>query len=311
MKELFIKRGINIGDHFENTPVPNKPFENPIKPHYFDTIKNLGFDHIRLPAKWDAHTFDDKNYQIEPEFLAMVKDTIDKFLDKDIAVIMNIHHFREAMDDPKGNSKKIYAIWEQLADVFKNYPEKLIFEVMNEPTWRTTATDWNEVQTEAVKIIRQSNPTRLIEVCGIDYSGLFALKDMIPPANDENLIGTFHYYFPLDFTHQGAEWSPTYKDVSGIRWEGKPEEYEDIRNGIVSAAVSWSKKYDLPLNLGEFGAYGGKALMEDRAKYTRAVRDVCEDNGISWTYWEFNRGFGIFDRATGEPKQELIDALLG
>ena len=306
---MNFKRGINIGDHFEEVPIPGEKFKNPIGDEYYDDVKRLGFDHIRLPAKWDAHTDDEHGFKIDPYFLDMYVDSVDKFLQRDLSVIVNIHHFREAMDAPKANSKKIYAIWEQLADKFKDYSDKLVFEVMNEPTWRTTAEEWNEVQNQAVKIIRETNPTREIEVCGIDYSGLFAMDKLVPPKNDENIIGTFHYYFPLEFTHQGAPWSPTYADLHDVRWLGTPEDYENIRKNIVEHAVAWSKKYNLPANLGEFGVYRA-AEMTDRAKYTRAVREICEENGISWTYWEYNRNFGIRNLNTDEYYQPLIDALV-
>ena len=64
------------------------------------------------------------------------------------------------------------------------------------------------------------------------------------------------------------------------------------------------------MNLGEFGAYGKTALLEDRVKWTRCVRKACEKLGYSWTYWEFNRGFGIAD-TEGNVNEALVEALLG
>ena len=62
---------------------------------------------------------------------------------------------------------------------------------MNEPTWRTTPEEWNEVQEEALAVIRKTNPTRTVMVCGIDYSGLVALDNLKIPK-DDNLIATSH-----------------------------------------------------------------------------------------------------------------------
>ncbi len=305
----MLRRGINIGNHFENTPQPGVEFANPIQEWYYDRIVNFGFDHIRLPVKWSSHTDDANGYALRPSFLRLVEETVRRFLDRKLAVVLNIHHFREAMDDPEAHQDKIYAIWRQLAEHFRGYPPELIFEVMNEPTWKADAEAWNRVQNHTVSIIRQTNPARKVMIGGIDYTGVFALNKLVPPAGDPNLIASFHYYFPLEFTHQGAAWSATYKDIKDVRWEGTPAEREDIRNCIFQNAVAWARKYGIPMNLGEFGALS-TADMDSRARYTRCVRETCEEFGISWTYWEFNRGFGICDRVTGEPIAPLVAALL-
>ena len=304
-----MKRGINIGDHFENIYDTTEKFVNPVSDWYYDTITELGFDHVRIPVKWSLWTDDENGYKINEEFAVEVEKTVKRFLDCGLEVVLNVHHFREAMDKPRENAEKLFAIWEQVGERFKDYPDELSFEVMNEPTWRTTPEEWNEVQKEALEVIRKTNPTRRVEVCAIDYSGLVALDNLQLP-DDDNLIATFHFYDPFDFTHQGAEWSPTMKDVSGIRWEGTDEDKAFIEARFVAHAKYFShRNNNIEMNLGEFGAYGRIADMDDRARWTKCVREVCEKYGFSWTYWEFNRGFGICD-TEGNRNQPLIDALL-
>ncbi len=302
-----MKRGINIGDFFENDYDVTKPFENPVPEWSYDAVCKAGFDHVRIPVRWSIWTDDANGYKINEKYAQEVENSVNIYLDNGLEVIINVHHFREAMDAPKENSEKLYAIWEQVAERFKGYSDKLIFEVMNEPTWRTTAEEWNEVQNECVKTIRKTNPTRKVMVCGIDYSGVFAMDDLVP-IEDDNLIGTFHYYFPLEFTHQGAAWSPTYVDLRDVEWQGTDEEKANVVKTITEHAVAWSKKYGHPVNLGEFGVYGKYAKMEDRARWTDWVTKICEENDISWSYWELCRGFGCFE-PDGTQIKPLIDAL--
>lgn len=304
----MIKRGINIGDHFENPPKPGVVFENPMRDWYYGLIRKLGFDHIRLPVRWSAHCDDANGHRIDPRFMGMVADAVDRFLELDLTVVLNIHHFVEAAVDPKTHEAKLYALWEQIAAAFQNRPDKLIFEVMNEPKKQVPADVWNEVQNRTVAVIRKTNPTRTVMIGSVDYNGLFSLKDLVPPAGDRHLIGSFHYYFPLEFTHQGASWAAAYKDLKNVGWEGTPAEVEDVRRGLLEAK-KWADKYNLPVNLGEFGALS-TADMAARARWTRCVRETAESLGFSWSYWEFNRGFGICDRQTGELRQPLVDALL-
>ncbi|MBP5232268.1 MAG: glycoside hydrolase family 5 protein [Planctomycetes bacterium] len=304
-----MQRGINIGDHFESTYDPAKEFVNPVKDWYYDKIKGLGFDHVRLPARWSIWTDDAHGYRVNEKFFSEVEKTVRRFLEHGLEVVLNVHHFREAMDHPRENCEKLCAIWEQLGARFAGYPPALIFEVMNEPTWRAKDEDWFATQNEAVKVIRKTNPTRRVMVCATDYSGLVALDRMCLPEQTNDLIVTFHFYDPFDFTHQGAEWSPSMKDVTGVKWEGSPDDQEFIMARFVAHAKNFQRRHPgLPINLGEFGAYS-KGDMESRAKWTRCVRESCEKLGYSWTYWEFNRGFGICDRE-GNVKQELVDALL-
>lgn len=304
---MKFSKGINIGDHFENV-IKTKDFQYPIKDWYFDVIKDCGFDHVRLPVKWSYHCDDDNGFKIHKEFSDMVQKAVTDFISNGFYVILNIHHFREAADDPKSQMQKLTALWEQIGETFKDYSDMLVFEVMNEPTWRTTSEDWNEVQNHLVSVIRKTNPTREVMIGGIDYNGLFKLNDITPPENDPNIIGTFHYYFPVDFTHQGAEWSPTYKDLKDLHWEGTKEEKDWCVNAMAEAK-KWSEKYNLPVNLGEFGVYQ-KADMESRCKWTKFVKDTALSYGFSFSYWEFNRGFGICEREEPKLRQPLADALI-
>lgn len=304
-----MKCGINIGDHFELDFDKSLPFENPVKDWYYKAIVDLGFDHVRLPVKWSWWTDDDNGYKIDKIFFDEVEKTVNKLLDCGLEVVLNIHHFREAMDFPRENAEKIFAIWEQVGERFKNHSDKLIFEVMNEPTWKTTPEEWNEVQEEALKVIRKTNPTRRVMVCGIDYSGLVALDNLKLPK-DDNLIATFHFYDPFEFTHQGAPWSATMKDSRGVHWFGSDDDKEFIMARFVAHAKNFQRRNNgIPMNLGEFGAYHKHNEMSEVIEWTKCVRETCEKLGYSWTYWEFNRSFGIYTR-DGKPKHELIDALL-
>ena len=304
-----MKRGINIGDHLELDFDKSIPFENPVKEWYYEEIKKLGFDHVRLPVKWSWWTDDENGFEIDEVFFNEVEKTVQKLLDKDLEVVLNVHHFREAMDEPRKYSKKLFAIWEQVAPRFKDYSNKLIFEIMNEPTWKTTPEEWNEVQEEALAIIRKTNPTRKVMVCGIDYTGLVALDNLKIP-NDNNLIATFHFYDPFEFTHQGAPWSATMKDSRGTHWYGTDDDKEFIMARFIAHAKNFQRRNNnIEMNLGEFGAYHKFNEMDEVCNWTKCVRETAEKLGYSWTYWEFNRNFGIYT-PDGQPKQDLIDALL-
>jgi endoglucanase len=41
------------------------------------------------------------------------------------------------------------------------------------------------------------------------------------------------------------------------------------------------------------------------------MRDAAERRGMSWAYWEYDAGFGVYDLDAHHWRQPLRDALLG
>lgn len=126
--------------------------------------------------------------------------------------------------------------------------------------------------------------------------------------NDPNLIVTFHDYDPFQFTHQGAEWVDGASDWLGTTWAGNGFEQQAITSAFATAAT-WAKAQNRPLFMGEFGAYS-KADLPSRERWTAFVAQSAVERAISFAYWEFGAGFGVYDRARGEWNQGLVDALL-
>jgi len=72
------------------------------------------------------------------------------------------------------------------------------------------------------------------------------------PADDRNLIVTFHYYAPIRFTHQGAPWSQTFSRIGPLDW-GSPDDearaaadFEKVTvNAIKSAFIHFDERIKL------------------------------------------------------------------
>ena len=83
-------------------------------------------------------------------------------------------------------------------------------------------------------------------------------------------------------------------------------------DSLLERAAKWAKENDVPMHIGEFGAYGaeGAAPLGDRAAWTKAVQDAATSRAMSTAYWEFNSGFGIWDPVSDEWIEPLRAALL-
>jgi hypothetical protein len=61
--------------------------------------------------------------------------------------------------------------------------------------------------------------------------------------------------------------------------------------------------------VGEFGAYE-EADLDSRSRWTTFLARWFEEQQLSWAYWEFSAGFGIYDPVTKQYLTPLVDALL-
>ena len=74
-------------------------------------------------------------------------------------------------------------------------------------------------------------------------------------------------------------------------------------------ARKWSVQNRIPLFIGEFGAYN-KADLASRVKWTAFVRQSMERRRMTWAYWEFGAGFGVYDPEAKAWRTELLEALM-
>lgn len=300
-------RGINMGNAFE---APSETaWSNPWQPDYFRRMAELGFSHVRIPIRWEpaARSMATPPYTIQESFMDRIKEVVDNALENKLHPIINMHHHEELFANPDQQKERFLAQWSQIASFFKDYPDSLLFEPLNEPHGAITPAKWNEFFAEALSRIRETNPDRIVVAGTADWGGLSALSQLELP-DDDRLILTIHYYQPFTFTHQGAEWVDNSDPWLGTKWHDTEAERETIK-GEFAYAINYSKTHNIPIHIGEFGAYN-KADMDSRVRWTTFLSRWFEEEGFSWAYWEFSAGFGIYNRSTQQYLMPLVNALL-
>ena len=300
-------RGINLGNALE-APLREGQWGVTIRPDYITKIKAAGFGHVRLPVRWSAHAWPEADYAINPKFFARVDQILDQAQAAGLKVVLNMHHFDDLYADPATETERFLSLWWQIAERYKDRPDSVLFEPLNEPHDKLSADLWNDLFPKVLGTIRGSNPTRMVVVGGANYSNLWELKNLSLPADDRRLIPTFHYYEPFKFTHQGAPWQQGADVWLGTKWAGTADERKKLADDF-AVADAWAKENRRPLYVGEFGAFD-KADMASRAAWTGAVRAEAERLGMPWAYWEFASSFGCFDPIAHRWKKPLLEALV-
>jgi endoglucanase len=332
--KLF-RHGVNLGNYFEVPP--GGGWQSPFELGDLKEMREQGFDHVRIPVGWHHYTGPGPQFAIDPEFYQRVDEVVETALAERLAVMVNIHHFKEMNEDPAGEADRFVAIWRQLAKHYRDKPSPLVFELLNEPHGKATAEVMNGLYARAIGASREVDEERVIVVGPADWNSAKGLAKLQLPEEDRRLIVTFHCYDPFVFTHQDAGWSGM-KGLKGVRFPGPPAEplavpekfkgkwqegwikrYNTLPaeknpcsvrefEKFLDQAVEWGKANKRPLHLGEFGAYK-VADQESRNRFYRAMREAAEKRGIGWAIWAWHAGFDYWDGKKKEPVPGMRKAL--
>lgn len=296
------KRCINMGNALD-APSEGK-WGHTIETSSFKVIAEAGFDTVRIPVRWSAHTGGAPDYKINERFFRRVTTVIDQALANNLQIILNVHHFEELNEDPDANYVKFIALWGQIASRYKDLPESVYFEVLNEPNGKLKGDIMRSIMAAGFKKIRESNPTRILIMGGENWSGLKEIPS-IPAISDPNQVYTFHYYDPFKFTHQKTSWTDL-KNSGTVNWGSSADRTELKRSA--DYAKQAQKELGIPLFLGEIGAYE-KAPYSDIVNYTLETREAFEKAGISWCAWNFTATFPFYDMGKKKWDKNKLAAL--
>lgn len=292
-----LRRGINLGNMLE---APREGSWGVRIDNDILEVVSREFSNVRVPIRWSNHASIGVDAKIDEDFANRVDQVIDTLLASNIYVIINVHHYSQLFGDnlhageyrvsPEVVEERLLSLWRQIANRYKNRSDKLIFELLNEPHGKIDSDRWNKLHQNIIKIVRDSNPTRIIMVGPMEWNsprGLSKLGNL----SDKNLIIQIHNYDPFEFTHQGVSYLPIKLPI-GISC------CSDAQRKTISdafdTAQQWSKKNGYPIYLGEFGV-SRQADVGSRGRYIAIVRDEAEKRGFGWSYWELASSFGVFD----------------
>lgn len=290
---------INIGNAFEAPK--GAPWDVAMKEEYFDIIKDAGFDSVRLPIRFSDYA--NKNtYTLDEQFMRKIDHYINYALKDDLTLIIDLHNFDGLMENPDEYKALFISIWDQLSNRYKNYSDKLVFELLNEPKDNLRGAVWNEYLKAGVETIRSHDKRRKIIIGPDSYYSVERLYNLVIPK-DRNLILTFHYHEPNNFIFEGEYYYEGDKKLKNIEWTGTEAEMSVLNNKF-DIAKKYSKENNVPVFLGEFGT--SKKVKEPyRQQWIETVRTEADNYNFSWAYWEFCSDFGIYDLNNQTWSEEL------
>jgi endoglucanase len=269
-----------------------------------ERLKEAGFDTVRLPVRWSVHTAETYPFKIDPNLFARVDEIVSWAEEIGLQIIVNVHHFDALNEDPDTHEPRLEAIWDQIATHYAGAPDHLIFETLNEPHTNMTIARTDIMNRKLLDRIRADHPERWV-ILGTGFWGnLSALEESDPPFDPRAML-TYHEYSPFEFTHQGVSWADA-KDT-GIRWGTRKDVTEMLSE--LDKAVRVENRKGMPVFVGEFGVYQG-VPMEQRARWTRTLRQGMEARGLAWCHWDFAGSLKVYDVEREAWLPDLKAALL-
>ncbi|HVU22293.1 MAG TPA: glycoside hydrolase family 5 protein [Rhizomicrobium sp.] len=294
-------RGINVLD---DDPGQKDPSAARFQPRLFATIRDAGFDTVRLNMHPFAHL---RGNAIDGVWLAMLDRMSKAALDAGLTVVLDVHDDNACQDSVTDCRTKLRAVWSVLAPRYRGASNRLLFEILNEPHGILDAGTWNGVLREMLTVIRASNPARNVVIGPTDYDGLWELGSLDLPESDRHIIATVHTYTPVTFTLQGARWVPSAKDHSNVSWGSDADKAAIVK--AFDRVETWSNLHRRPVFLGEFGVYE-KAPMDSRVRWLSAVSRIAEAHGVPWAYWQFDTDFAVYDIPQDRWIAPVLNALV-
>lgn len=300
-------------------------------------LKSAGIQTVRIPVTWHNHV--DAAFTIDDEWMDRVVEVVGYALDEGLYAIINIHHddkpgyiFPDAENEAR-STEYVRRIWKQIALMFRNHDERLIFELLNEPRLAGRANEWNwsdsdskhrdaariigEMSQAALDEIRASggnNQERFVMITPYVASPWAALSSHFVIPTDtvaDRLILSVHAYTPYVFAMQNPGdivFSDSHKrDIDSFM--------DQLDSRFIQARA-------MPVIIGEYGATN-KNNLEQRVAWFSYFCTKAAGYGMSTVLWDngnyiippngsFNELYGFYNRSEQSWYfPEILNAIIG
>ncbi len=296
---------LSVGD-FEH-------FDSYITRSDIDYIASLGMDHIRLG--FDQIVIEEKPGVYRERIWKLFDNFIGWCEDAGVNAVLNMHkavgNYCDVsepvllLDSPELQERFI-AVWVAFEKRYHDKPE-VAFELLNE-VGNVDPALWNGLAVRTVAALRALNPTRKIIIGSICANSCAHLKDLAL-FDDDNIIYTWHFYSPFEFTHQRGVLQPSllyynrvmpypgdieiYRDCRRYIW-GEQNAYpeftrmdkEFLRHETAPAFEFAGKHPDKIVWCGEFGTIR-HCPLEYRENYMRDLISLLREHRMAYCVWNY------------------------
>ncbi len=292
--------------------------ENFIQEKDIKNIANQGFNCIRIPFNY--RLIEKTPYRYDTKGVSYLDQVIRWAKKYKIWVILDLHAAQGAQNhdwhgDSMGkaelwtkelNQDRALALWEFVADRYKNEEYVAGYDLLNEAVLGNTKL-LNRFYKKLIKRIRGVDQNHILFIEGNKWA---TDLDCLDDYDDNNYALSIHSYEPLEFAFNFIpRLSYPLKSSKG-RWD------KNVMRKNLLRYKKISQKRSVPIFAGEFGVNARQGHFgEDR--WLADILKCFNDFGFHWTYWTYkavkNSAFpdGIYSYGDNPPWVNRVGPLTG
>lgn len=189
-------------------------------------------------------------------------------------------------------------MWRDVAERLLPYHDVIWgYDMVNEPLDRhqlpNPPREWRPLAISIMQAIR-SVDQRTWLIYEVGPGTYFSGFQNLTPLPDPRVIYSAHFYYPLDFTHQGIvtlKGTPLAEAIKSVNFHypgvGESGYYDKSKlESLLEPADAFQRKWHVPIYVGEFSVVRW-APKADAVRWLQDVVDIMEERGWSWTYHAF------------------------
>ena len=156
-------QGINLGGWLSQCDHTRERYDTFIREEDFARIAAWGLDHVRVPVDYDLVEDAAGNYR--EEGFGYIRKAVDWCGRYGLNMVLDLHKtYGFSFDDGEEEhgffeapayQERFYRLWEQFAERFGGFSDRLAFELLNEVTEKSYSDKWNEIAAECIRRIRR------------------------------------------------------------------------------------------------------------------------------------------------------------
>lgn len=272
---------------------------NPVTtPELINLVAASGFNTIRIPVTWYYNTYEqDGHLYIREEWLKRVAEIVDYAYANNMYVIINSHHDAPIiwadMNDIEQVAHNTIDLWAQIADYFKDYDYKLIFEGFNEINTKDNSWIYSDSASQATNILNQVFVDTIRASGGNNANRLLICNTYLSDTTEEVLNS---FVLPTDSVN----------DKLIIEVHSYDSSYNQEINDLFSQLNTFSERQKAPVIIGEFGSTNSFVPSEFRTNHAGNYIARANDFGIKCIWWDDGSSYKLIDRTTNTLINEDI-----
>ena len=307
----------HVGDNYMNQETawgqPVATLQN------FIDIKNKGFDMVRIPVTWcyNSYTEPEKDENglttrhIGKFWACRVREVVDLALEAGLYVLINMHHEQPIIftNSTKTAMKQVYKdaedCWKEIAEKFKHYDQRLAFEGYNEVDNLAASFQFdaeaarqmnklNQIFVDAVRASGSNNAYRVLHCpTTVHMAQENAIKAWVYPNDtiDNHIVLNIHRY--------------------------ASQFVQDLEFNF-SMIEKYSRAYNVPICIGEWGTATKSGTWEFRAKHAQNYIARARYHELFPVFWDNGSDYELVKRYntpqnyghTEEQCQMIIDGIM-